>query len=43
MTQEGPFEGTPYQDMYRQRVSREISFVTLGFDQSCQRRKKRSQ
>ena len=31
MTQEGPFEGTPYQDMYRQRVSEVFNFVTLGF------------
>jgi endo-1,4-beta-xylanase len=31
MTQEGPFEGTAYQDMYRQRVSEVFNFVTLGF------------
>lgn len=31
MTQEGPFEGTTYQDMYRQRVSEVFNFVTLGF------------
>ena len=30
MTQEGPFEGTAYQDMYRQRVSEVFNFVT-GF------------
>ena len=31
MTQEGAFEGTAYQDMYRQRVSEVFNFVTLGF------------
>ena len=31
MTQEGPFEGTLYQDIYRQRVSEVFNFVTLGF------------
>ena len=31
MTQEGPFEGTAYQDIYRQRVSEVFNFVTLGF------------
>ena len=31
MTQEGPFEGTAYQDMYRKRVSEVFNFVTLGF------------
>ena len=31
MTQEGPFEGTAYQDMYRQRVSEVFNFVTLVF------------
>ena len=31
MTQEGPFEGTVYQDIYRQRVSEVFNFVTLGF------------
>ena len=31
MTQEGPFEGTTYQDIYRQRVSEVFNFVTLGF------------
>ena len=31
MTQEGPFEGTAYQDIYRQRVSEVFNFVRLGF------------
>ncbi len=31
MTQEGPFEGTLFQDIYRQRVSEVFNFVTLGF------------
>jgi endo-1,4-beta-xylanase len=31
MTQEGPFVGTVYQDIYRQRVSEVFNFVTLGF------------
>ena len=31
MTQEGPFEGTKYQDIYRQRVLEVFNFVTLGF------------
>jgi endo-1,4-beta-xylanase len=31
MTQEGAFDGTVYQDIYRQRVSEVFNFVTLGF------------
>ena len=31
MTQEGAFEGTLFQDIYRQRVSEVFNFVTLGF------------
>ena len=31
MTQEGPFYGTKYQDIYRKRASEVFNFVTLGF------------
>ena len=31
MTQEGAFDGTVYQDIYRQRVLEVFNFVTLGF------------